>query len=100
MLEAWLSRVLGSEKTVAMDADAFELYGRMLASPPLAAFRMAQPGSKRPQLAADLQTAAIAIVRDEAVATLNGQDFARIQAAFPALRYLNPRTTAGGSEAA
>ncbi len=100
MYEAWFRLILDDELIVAMDVQAFRLYGQMLACPALANFRITQPGSRRPQLAFDLQIAAIAIVRGEAVATLNGRDFARIQAAFPALRYLNPRAAAGGSEAA
>ena len=92
MYDAWLQAIRDTHQLVAMTADAFALYGEMLARPSLASFRITPPGSRRPHLAADLQIAAIAITEAEPLATLNFADFARIAGEFPALQLLNPRT--------
>ena len=90
MHEAWLQAIMGTYQIVPMDADAFFLYGQMLTKPALAHFRVTPPGAKRAQLAVDLQIAAIALTRNDVLATLNTRDFAEIKAQFPSLRFFSP----------
>lgn len=91
-LRMWLGEIVETYEITEMSAVAFAAFGDMLSRPALAYLWMNVAGSKRPRRAADLQIAAIAITRDETLATLNSRDFDRIRAEFPSLRTVDPRT--------
>ena len=88
MHDAWLQAIISTYQVVPMEADAFFIYGQMLARPALARFRITPPGAKRAHLAGDLQIAAISVARSETLATLNISDFRAIRAEFPDLQIL------------
>ena len=93
-LQHWVAEIASTHEITDMSADAFVLLGEMLATPSLARFTQPAPGARRAHWGADLQIAAIAITRDEPVATLNMRDFVLIHAEYPALKAFNPRTGA------
>jgi toxin FitB len=91
-VEAWLAGLLqvGRPQVLPLNTEAALLLGRMNETPALRNFLRLPPDTKKTKTGADLAIAALAIVHQAVVTTVNTDDFLLIHQYFPLPGLYNP----------